>query len=121
MNRKNKYSILNALTGVAGIRHLFGNSRRIFSDGVNDVYVKKGGFNDAIKDFYALNPSDVKHIVKYELDRYVIQVTCSTTQEYLIPVLDGNRNERAYEKRVFITELRSLYHEMAQINCLSDR
>ena len=40
-------------------------SRRIFSDGVNDVYVKKGGLNDAIKDFYALNHSDVKHIVKY--------------------------------------------------------
>ena len=37
---------------------------RIFNDGWNVVFAKKGNLNDAIRDFTLLHPSDVNAIIK---------------------------------------------------------
>ena len=52
------------MTGNAAILRLLGSTMRIFNDGWNVVFAKKGNLNDAIRDFTSLQPSDVNAIIK---------------------------------------------------------
>ena len=48
--------------GVIKLTKLFGTAKHLYTDGVSNVFVKSGSYNDAIADFYNLKPTHVKKL-----------------------------------------------------------
>lgn len=46
--------------GLVGLNNLLKETRFVYSDGLNQIFTKTGGYSQAIKDFESVNPTMVK-------------------------------------------------------------